>query len=714
MKTSYTIKNFAKRVMMAITIVLFAGNAWGEAASLPIDYSFSSGSGSLPTGVSCETLGSDYTSHPPYLLKFDDTNDYLIVQVDAAAKQIILGVKMIGGNSTSYFQLSGSSDGSSYTNIEKFTISGSQNDILNCTTSVVINSSYRYFKFTFTKGSNVGVGVLKIAKANTTAYTMNFSATSGTPISSSITEESPGAGIELPNVTPNAAVTAAGWGFYGWAEAAVGTETTTAPTIVGKAGDTYYPDANTTLYAVYAKGEYTKVTSTSEFSPSGGKYIVVGYDSNNSKVYAMTHNSYTDDDLEHLAGKQIGTSPAATYSAAEMQYEWRCEITFSSANQFFIRNLSLNDYVDTQAGTSTILTSSKYSNEWYTITYANASDGYCSISNNTSNYGGRYLVVYVGGGFSKHTSAWDKMMFYKETTAPKYVSAPCLNIVTLSAGTETNATISSFSDAGVQTCSSTAADRQVTITVAAATGYEFLSTARLTFAKTSGTATAEYVSGPTGTGPYTWVYQFSKDDSGAGTFSVTSATPKSYTITLNGNDATTDGTANVTATYNSTTLSASITNPKKTHYMFQGWYSGSGGSGDLVINKAGELQANVAGYTGEGGVWTRDEATTLYAKWTEHSYTNYRTKCCDDPALAFDGEYNYQTFVREDIKGARGGNGSATVEQGKATLVLDYTTSSAGTCTAEVKKLTGADKRSTIAAGSDVSNHTGVSVDEEN
>ena len=44
MKTNYTIKNFAKRVMMAITIVLFAGNAWGyTTGTLPMNTSVSTG-----------------------------------------------------------------------------------------------------------------------------------------------------------------------------------------------------------------------------------------------------------------------------------------------------------------------------------------------------------------------------------------------------------------------------------------------------------------------------------------------------------------------------------------------------------------------------------------------------------------------------------------------------------------------------------------------
>ncbi|MBP5658504.1 MAG: InlB B-repeat-containing protein, partial [Paludibacteraceae bacterium] len=79
-------------------------------------------------------------------------------------------------------------------------------------------------------------------------------------------------------------------------------------------------------------------------------------------------------------------------------------------------------------------------------------------------------------------------------------------------------------------------------------------------------------------------------------------------------------TSSVTATYNSSTL-ASITNPTKTGYTFAGWYTGSGGTGTLVINTSGVLQANVSNYTGAGGKWVGTEAKTLYAKWTEKTYS---------------------------------------------------------------------------------------------
>lgn len=95
--------------------------------------------------------------------------------------------------------------------------------------------------------------------------------------------------------------------------------------------------------------------------------------------------------------------------------------------------------------------------------------------------------------------------------------------------------------------------------------------------------------------------------------------PNEYTITLDANSGI-GNTESINATYNSASLS-SITNPTKMGYTFAGWYSGEGGTGMLVINTEGQLQANVDGYTGDEGVWTATENKTLYAQWTPISYT---------------------------------------------------------------------------------------------
>lgn len=113
--------------------------------------------------VTTSGFGSDYAaSNAPYNIKLDGTGDYFVVKVDGAVQSVSVGVKMLGGASTSYLDFQGSADDSSYTSVHKHTISGAQNSVLELITSNTFDPSYRYIKFYFTKGSNVGVGPITI------------------------------------------------------------------------------------------------------------------------------------------------------------------------------------------------------------------------------------------------------------------------------------------------------------------------------------------------------------------------------------------------------------------------------------------------------------------------------------------------------------------------------------------------------------------------
>ncbi|MBR6686802.1 MAG: InlB B-repeat-containing protein [Paludibacteraceae bacterium] len=86
-----------------------------------------------------------------------------------------------------------------------------------------------------------------VTTAPAAKYKVTFNAgTNGTCSTPSLTEASAGAGVTLPNVTPNS-----GYSFLGWA-------TTSAATTAnaGKAGENYKPSSNITLYAIYVQ-QYT-------------------------------------------------------------------------------------------------------------------------------------------------------------------------------------------------------------------------------------------------------------------------------------------------------------------------------------------------------------------------------------------------------------------------------------------------------------------------
>ena len=116
-------------------------------------------------GVTANSLGSDYaSSNAPYLIKFDGDGDYIQVKCDQQPGKVTIGVKMIGGGTTSTITVQGSADGETFTNVEALTISGSQNDILTLETTSTFASTDRYVRLLFTKGSNVGVGPITIAQ----------------------------------------------------------------------------------------------------------------------------------------------------------------------------------------------------------------------------------------------------------------------------------------------------------------------------------------------------------------------------------------------------------------------------------------------------------------------------------------------------------------------------------------------------------------------
>jgi hypothetical protein len=116
-------------------------------------------------GVTANGLGSNYAaSNAPYRVKFDGTGDYIQVKTDTNPDYVIVNVKMLGGSNTSSITVQASADGETFDEGEALTISGAQNDILELISTRSFDESVRYIRLYFTKGSNVGVGPITIAK----------------------------------------------------------------------------------------------------------------------------------------------------------------------------------------------------------------------------------------------------------------------------------------------------------------------------------------------------------------------------------------------------------------------------------------------------------------------------------------------------------------------------------------------------------------------
>ena len=97
-------------------------------------------------------------------------------------------------------------------------------------------------------------------------------------------------------------------------------------------------------------------------------------------------------------------------------------------------------------------------------------------------------------------------------------------------------------------------------------------------------------------------------------------TANTYTITLTAGAGTTSaGTTSIGATYNaSTNLTSSITTPTKDKNVFDGYYTGTNGSGTQIIDAFGNIIANAGGgstYTDAEKKWKYAGNIELYANW---------------------------------------------------------------------------------------------------
>ncbi len=199
-------------------------------------------------------------------------------------------------------------------------------------------------------------------------------------------------------------------------------------------------------------------------------------------------------------------------------------------------------------------------------------------------------------------------------------SSTCDKSVTVSnGGSSANGSITSITTSPVATCSSTAADRRVSILVTPSTGY--VAPTDLSVGSTTGTVNSSKVSRTdNGNGTFTFVYGYNQNDNGTISYNA-ACVGKQCTLIFNQNSGTGGQTSNLTATYGSAMPAISGV-PTREHYDFEGYYDGAGGTGNKYYNSDGTSATN----------WNKNTTanTTLYAKWTEHSLTNYRTSCCTE------------------------------------------------------------------------------------
>lgn len=126
--------------------------------TLPFEYNSGWAAIETTAGISQNGLGSDYSSAPK--LKFDDTDDWVIIHFNSQAEKLAYDIK---GNSFSNgtFTVQQSADGSAYTDVVTYTELGDA-----ATKEHELAAESRYVKFIYTEkvNGNVGLGNIKITE----------------------------------------------------------------------------------------------------------------------------------------------------------------------------------------------------------------------------------------------------------------------------------------------------------------------------------------------------------------------------------------------------------------------------------------------------------------------------------------------------------------------------------------------------------------------
>ncbi|MBQ8938748.1 MAG: InlB B-repeat-containing protein [Paludibacteraceae bacterium] len=437
-----------------------------------------------------------------------------------------------------------------------------------------------------------------VAAGSRPSYTVSFSVGFGS-IPSPITNSS----ITLPTI-PAVCDDAedAGWIPCGWSTLSVAANSSSA-SIVGEPGDTYYPDADRTLYAVYIKPG-TSLASTTTFSlvssgrstsamPTSGYIIMTEVNQTKSAISNTIYTTYISEvgngDNKPTINKSDGIETANACIV------W--EVASPSSGVYTFRNLANGKYLglaNSNGSTAAGVLLDNATTDYAKWTVPEASDNGFYLKNKGQN---TYYLRWTDGsgwrGADSKNGTQDNIYIRRYTSAlaapdSKFQSSlpMCGYQVTYHPNTATSGSVPT--DNTIYTSGQTVTVKGNTGSLAK-TGYTF-----------SGWNT---LANGTGTN-YT---------AGTGTFSITSDitlyakwVAKEYTVNLD-KDGGSGGSTSVTATYNAAMPSAGVA-PTFSGYSFGGYYASQGGSGTQYYNAT----------PASAHVWDVDvDPSTIYAKWSQ-------------------------------------------------------------------------------------------------
>ena len=255
-------------------------------------------------------------------------------------------------------------------------------------------------------------------------YTVYFNAGTGT-CTGSITETTAN-GIQLPTATLE---DCDDWTFLGWAEAAIASETKTAPASFLAGGSTYKPTDDITLYAIYKRvegeggGEGTAATLT--------------FDNTSKRTTLTTEQQvWTENGITLTNNKASSTSNVADYSNPARFYA-KSEIIISAPAN--INKIVANCSKGASDLVSSVGAEASNSNNAVTIVPTSSNTTY-TIAQLSAQVQMSSITVTYGGGLS--TS-----YYYSNP-----VCQTCENILTIAKGTETNGTFTLNISGDIETC----------------------------------------------------------------------------------------------------------------------------------------------------------------------------------------------------------------------------------------------------------------------
>lgn len=410
-----------------------------------------------------------------------------------------------------------------------------------------------------------------------------------------------GTSITLPAI-PAVCSSAAddGWAPYGWATASVANNSSSA-SIVGVPGETYYPDADRTLYAVYKKGGTTLTASTgftwvdSEKStsnmPSNCYAILTQVATGASSISNTINPTYSN-----FINTVTTTLSSTTRSTSDASCVWY--ISSPSTGVYTFKNLATGKYLGLSNTTTAALLDDGTSSYAKWTLESVSKNGFYFTNNGVSYTDHPYYLCYTAdrgwrGSDGKSGGTTTNVYIYKQVEKPsisdaKYQSSlPACGFQVTYNGNGKNGGGNPPTDNTVYTSGATVTVLGNTNTMTK-TGYTF-----------SGWNTS-----PDGNGT---------DRAASSTFSITSDVTlyakwvaKEYTVNLD-KDGGSGGSTSVTATYNVAMPSAGEA-PTFSGYDFGGYYAEVGGGGTQYYNST----------PASAHVWDVDvNPSTIYAKWTQ-------------------------------------------------------------------------------------------------